>query len=428
VAAHTGFVRCIGIALLACGIPVGSASAATPAAWRIAASPKPITDALGHRWSADKHARGGHLLRARQDFIDRTASPQLYRTSREGVRGYRLPLRRGTYVVTLHMAENAGHRPGQRVFDVTAEGATVAGAVDLAAVAGQRKAWQLVVRVPVTDGALNLGFVARRGRPTVSAVEVRRMSATTAPPAVAWADDFDGPAGAPVADSRWEYYTGVGNPPGWGANELETYTYRPDNVALTGTGNLAIVARPERFTGVDDQTRDYTSGRIGTDGRLSYTHGLLQARIRMPAGKGLWPAFWLVGDNIDQAGWPEAGEIDIAELLGSEANRIYGSVHGPRPSGRSYGINRSVDGPARLDAEFHTYSVLRVPGAIQLALDGRPYAAYTRVDLGLGRRWVFDHPFRLALNVAVGGIWDGSPDKTTQWPATMLVDYVRLWQ
>ncbi|HWI72627.1 MAG TPA: family 16 glycosylhydrolase, partial [Baekduia sp.] len=337
--------------------------------------------------------------------------------------------RPGTYGVVLRFV--AGTR-GARVFDVAAEGATVADDVDPARDAGGRdNAWPLAFRAVVTDGALDLAFTPVRGETTLSAVEVRRLSRSTVPPVTTWADEFDGKAGAPVFDARWDYYVGVGNPPGWGAHELETYTYRPQNVALTGDGLLAITARREHLADKDGLLRDYTSGRIGTDGRFAFTYGLLSARLRLPAGKGIWPAFWLLGDDVDRIGWPAAGEIDVAELMGSTPTKLYGSIHGPRPARRAakpYNINRGTTSSSPLSADFHTYSVLRFGGAVQLLVDGRPYQAYTPADLGPGRPWVYDKPFRIMLNLAVGGVWDGDPDATTAFPATLTADWIRLEQ
>ena len=221
-----------------------------------------------------------------------------------------------------------------------------------------------------------------------------------------------------------------GNLPVGAPTSSKTYTYRPKNVSATGNGALAITAHRESYTGTDGHMREYTSGRIGTDGRFAFTYGLLSARLKLPAGKGIWPAFWLLGDDVDAVGWPAAGEIDIAELMGSAPTRLYGSIHGPRPAPRPskpYNINRTTTS-APLDADFHTYSVLRFRGAIQLLLDGRPFQAYTPEDLGPGRTWVYDKPFRIMLNLAVGGIWDGSPDAMTPFPATLLADWIRLEQ
>jgi beta-glucanase (GH16 family) len=435
IAPHPLLAACVSAcAALACASPAHAGVA--PTHWRVVAAPEAVSDAMGRRWApAGGHARGGRPVALDGGNIGRTASPRLYRVCREGVRALRLPLgRAGTYGVVLHLAEPGGRGsgPGRRVFDVAAEHAPVASGVDVAhAAGGARNGWPLAFRTVVTDGALDVSFRPARGEPVVCAVSVRRLSPSTAPPAVTWADEFGEMPDAPAADARWDYYVGVGRPPGWGARELQTYTYRSENVAQDGAGALAITARRERFADQDGQWRDFTSGRIGTDGRFRFTYGLLSARLQLPAGKGVWPAFWLVGDDVDQVGWPAAGEIDVAELMGSAPTRLYGSVHGPRPAPlqrKSYNINRTFTAPAPLSGGYHVYSVLRMPGAIQLLLDGRPFQAYTPEDLGPGRPWVYDKPFRIMLNLAVGGVWDGDPDATTPFPATLSADWIRLAQ
>lgn len=416
--------------------------AAVPArgttSWRVVAGPDAVRDALGRPWAGAGPAalEGGRLVRRSRGPITRTSSARLYRATREGVRALHLPLNAaGTYAVVLHFAEpRTSVGRGARVFAVAAEGVPVAGDIDVArATGGPGRAWSLAFAATVTDGALDVAFTPVRGQAILSAVEVRRASSSTTPPRATWGDEFDAAAGAPAADPRWDYYVGVGHPPGWGADELQTYTYRTGNVAQTGAGALAITARREAHTGKDGHRRAYTSGRIGTDGRFAFTYGLLSARIRLPAGKGVWPAFWLLGDDVDHAGWPASGEIDVAELMGSAPRRIHGSLHGPLPAprqGKPYNITSvgTAAGGVRLDAGFHTYSVLRLPGVVQLAIDGRPYATHTPADLGPNRPWIYDKPFRLVLNVAVGGVWDGSPNSSTVFPATMLVDWVRLAQ
>lgn len=432
-ALRTLLAALLGAAFLfpALSVPRAGAAAA-PTSWRVVAGEHAVRDALGQRWAADRgRARGGRLVTVARGGVGRTASPRLYRTARVGIRAWRLPLGApGTYAVTLRLMEpgsRARAREGRDVFDIDAEGAPVARAVDVARMVGGRAAWPLVFRVVVTDGTLDLGFRALRGRAVASAVAVRRLSAATAPPAPAWGDEFDDTFDAPAHDDRWDYYVGVGHPAGWGAGELQTYTYRERNVAQDGAGHLAITARRETYTGRDGHRRAFTSGRIGTDGRFAFTYGSLTARLKMPAGKGIWPAFWLLGDDVDRVGWPAAGEIDVAEVAGSDPGRVFGSLHGPRPAGdKAYNINRSWRTPTPVDGDFHDYGVLRLPRAIQITYDGQPTTAYTPEDLGPGRPWVYDRPYRLMLNLAVGGIWDGAPDATTPFPATLLVDWVRL--
>jgi beta-glucanase (GH16 family) len=385
-----------------------------------------LHDALGRTWQADRYAYGGHLER-RAHRVRGTASPQLYRTRRVGVRSYSVPVGRpATYAVTLYLAEDRGALVGARVFDVLAEGVPVALNVDSAAAVAGGTPDHIVFTTPVTDGRLTLRFVAHQGEPQISAIKISTVRRSTAPAAVRWHDEFDGPAGRSPNPARWAFDRGVGASPGWGNDELESYTDRPENAALNGTGSLAITARREPFSGRDGAARDYTSARLKTQKRYWFTYGEAAARILVPAGRGIWPAFWAVGENVYHVGWPAAGEFDIFEILQSDPLSVWGSVHGPGRDGRPYGASRRIQLTQSAAAGFHVYSALWVPGAIQMRLDGARYATYTPEDLGPGRRWVYDHPFHLLLNVAVGGKGSNPPEASTPFPATMLVDWVRV--
>lgn len=240
-----------------------------------------------------------------------------------------------------------------------------------------------------------------------------------------WRDEFDGPDGSRPDESRWAYDLGGG---GWGNQELQTYTSRADN-AVIRDGALVITARAERFTGGDGIAREYTSARLKTRGRFSQTYGRFEARLQVPRGPGLWPAFWMLGVDIDGAGWPQCGEIDIMENIGREPLMAHGTLHGPGYSGAG-GLGTAVpspDGRPFADA-FHVFAVEWEAGEIRWYLDGRQYFSRTPSDLPAGSRWVFDHDFFLLLNVAVGGSWPGSPDATTTFPQEMKVDYVRVYR
>ncbi len=232
-------------------------------------------------------------------------------------------------------------------------------------------------------------------------------------PRVLFADEFTGgpgPVGAP-----WQPQTGGG---GWGNNELQTYTDRTDNVRLDGHGHLAITARY--------QDGLLTSGRVQTLGRLSVTTGLIQARISLPAGRGLHPAFWLLGDDILAAGWPAAGEIDVIETLNDAAD-FHTGIHAPQESvPRGQTIAASGPAPVPLAGHFRTYWVRKSPGRIETGIDDKTLFTVTPSDLAPDARWVFDQPFHLLLNLAVGGDWPGPPDESTPNPSTMLIDWVRV--
>ena len=240
-----------------------------------------------------------------------------------------------------------------------------------------------------------------------------------------WSDEFNGPTGSAVDSTRWSFDLG-GN--GWGNSELETYTSRTANAHLQD-GKLVIDAIKETFTGPDKISRNYTSARLLTKNKFSQAYGRFEARIRIPYGQGIWPAFWLLGENIDTARWPNCGEIDIMENIGKEPSIVHGTFHGPGYSG-SGGVSASYTLPdsQKFSDDFHTFAVEWEPNVIRFYVDGLLYKTRTPADLPAGTSWVFDHPFFIILNVAVGGGWPGNPDATTVFPQQMRVDYVRVYQ
>ena len=239
-----------------------------------------------------------------------------------------------------------------------------------------------------------------------------------------WADEFDGPARNVPDPAKWDYDIG-GN--GWGNNELETYTRRSENAFLDGDGHLIIKVIKETLTGPDGIKRDYTSSRLLTKGKFTQRYGRLEARIKVPFGQGIWPAFWMLGADIDQVGWPSCGEIDIMENVGREPAVNHGSLHGPGYSGGSplTGIYTLPAGQKFAD-DFHTFAIEWEPTAVRFYVDDNLYQTRTPADLS-GKRWAFDHPFFVILNVAVGGNFPGNPDDTTTFPQTMTVDFVRVY-
>ena len=241
-------------------------------------------------------------------------------------------------------------------------------------------------------------------------------------PVITWSDEFDGPDGSLPDPTKWTYDLGGG---GWGNGELESYTARVQNAQIQG-GNLVITARQETYTGADGITCSYTSARLKTLGLFSQAYGRFEARIRIPAGQGLWPAFWMLGSDFPTAGWPGCGEVDIMENIGDQPGTLYGSIHGPGFTGGSLSTATTLPSGALAD-DFHIYAVAWQAGEIDMYLDSTLYATYTPDSLPPGATWVFDQPFFLILNVAVGGGWPGAPDATTVFPQTMLVDYVRVY-
>jgi beta-glucanase (GH16 family) len=239
-----------------------------------------------------------------------------------------------------------------------------------------------------------------------------------------WSDEFDGAAGSPADPATWQAEVG-GH--GWGNEELQYYSDSSENAALDGAGNLAIVVervdpqlRGSRFDGCE-----YSSARLVSKDRVAFSYGLVQARIRLPRGRAIWPAFWMLGQNIDEVGWPHCGEIDVMENFGKDPTVVHGTVHGPGYSGAA-GITASHRADASLADHFHVYAVHREPDRIRWYLDDQLYATVRPDDLR-GHQWVFDHEFFLLLNVAVGGTFSVSPDPSTAFPQAMLVDYVRVY-
>ncbi len=238
-----------------------------------------------------------------------------------------------------------------------------------------------------------------------------------------WSDDFSGPDGSSPDPSKWAFDVGGG---GWGNQELETYTSRTQNAQIQG-GNLVITAIKEDYTGTDGIARNYTSARLKTKSKFSQQYGKFEARIKIPTGQGIWAAFWMLGNNIDTAQWPTCGEIDIMENVGNEAYTVHGSLHGPQYSGANpLTSSYSVTG-AKLSDDFHVYAVEWEPKVVRFYVDGNLYSTRTPADIPSGATWVYDHPFFLLMNVAVGGAWPGSPDATTVFPQSMVVDYVKVY-
>ncbi|MGH3855802.1 MAG: glycoside hydrolase family 16 protein [Pseudonocardiaceae bacterium] len=236
-------------------------------------------------------------------------------------------------------------------------------------------------------------------------------------------DEFDGPAGSAPNPLRWLHDVGG---TGWGNHELEYYTEGKANTHLDGQGQLVIAAHRNR-SGLSCWygTCAYTSGKLTTRqpqlAMFSQGYGHFEARIKAPTGQGLWPAFWLVGEDITYAGTRKAGEIDVMEILGDKPGQVEQHAHGP---GLDFGGPFTL--PSRQSAaDWHTYAVDWTPARINWLVDGRVTQSMTKKQAGTG--WVFNHPFYILLNLAVGGDWPGNPNGTTKFPATMLVDYVRVY-
>ena len=234
-----------------------------------------------------------------------------------------------------------------------------------------------------------------------------------------WSDDFDGVAGEKPDPTKWTYDIGRGQD-GWGNQELQYYTDRPQNAQLDGNGNLVITARSESFSGAQ-----FTSARLKTQGIFTTKYGRIEARLITPYGPGLWPAFWMLGANIEEVNWPLCGEIDIMELRGQEPNLIHGSIHGPGYSGGQAITKTFALDNGRFDQNFHVFAVEWFEDRLDFFVDD---FLYQRIDRSQVGNWVFDQEFFLILNVAVGGTFLGFPTTETPFPQTMTVDYVKVFQ
>ncbi|MFD5896748.1 MULTISPECIES: family 16 glycosylhydrolase [unclassified Streptomyces] len=254
--------------------------------------------------------------------------------------------------------------------------------------------------------------------------EPRTAAASAAPMAVTFDENFDGPAGSAVNGSRWQIETGdnVNN------HERQYYTAGNNNAALDGQGNLVITARknnPGNYQCWYGRC-EYTSARLNTAGKFTAQYGRVEARMKIPRGQGMWPAFWMLGNNMGQVGWPNSGEIDIMENVGFEPGTVHGTLHGPGYSGSGgIGAGYSLPGGQAFADAFHTFAIDWSPNSIRWSVDGNVFQTRTPADLG-GREWVFNKPFFLILNLAVGGYWPGDPNSSTPFPSTLTVDYVRV--
>ncbi len=232
-----------------------------------------------------------------------------------------------------------------------------------------------------------------------------------------WSDEFNGTAGSLPDNKKWTFDLGNGDN-GWGNQELLSYTNSTNNVSLDGNGNLVITARKNGNA--------FSSARVKTQGLFSHAYGKIEARIKTPYGPGIWPAFWMLGDNVNTVTWPQCGEIDIMELKGHIPNVVYGTLHGPGYSGgnaktKAYGLQN-----ARFDQDFHVFGVEWQENQIDFFVDGYLYHRVKSSDVS--GEWVYNHPFFLILNVAVGGNFVGFPTDSTSFPQSMYIDYVRVYK
>lgn len=240
-------------------------------------------------------------------------------------------------------------------------------------------------------------------------------------PRLIFHSEFNGPARGLPNPHKWRVIVGSGS-----NQELEYYTSARGNVTLNGRGDLAITARRQSHT-AGNQTWPYTSGKLDTLGRFQFRYGKIEARIKFPAGAGLWPAFYMLGTNYPRVGWPDSGELDPMEFQGQRPTRLVATVHGPTAQNTNWQVNKFAYSTSSFGNRFHVYGMNWTPNKLVFTLDGKPYGTVTPGDMKPGDRWVFNRPFFLLMGIAVGGYWVGTPTSSTRFPATMLVDWVRVY-
>jgi len=249
--------------------------------------------------------------------------------------------------------------------------------------------------------------------------------AGAATPALVWHDEFNEAVGSGPDPMKWAYDIGVGNPAGWGNNELETYT--------SSRSNSVIVADPGATDGkalaiiAVSSGGSYTSARLNTQTTYSFQYGRLEARARLPSGAGLWPAFWTLGSNITTLGWPACGEIDVMEWIGSQPAQVDGSLHATGYTGAGLTASSVLPGGATYSDAYHVFAVDWYPSEIVFSVDGVVYEDQKEAALPAGYQWPFVQPFFILLNLAVGGNFPGPPNSATTFPQSYLVDYVRVY-
>jgi beta-glucanase (GH16 family) len=236
-----------------------------------------------------------------------------------------------------------------------------------------------------------------------------------------WSDEFDGTA---LNTANWSNQNGDGCPNlcGWGNNELEYYTDRSENIFFQD-GKMIIEARKENFGG-----KQYTSSKIVSAGKRAFKFGRIDIRAKLPKGKGIWPALWLLPQENIFGGWPKSGELDLMELVGHEPNKTYGTIHyGPGPGSTQISRGYTLPGTATFNDEFHVFSLEWKQDQIKWLVDGNVFSTVNKADFGT-INYPFNEQFYFIINLAVGGNWPGNPDANTTFPQWLMVDYIRVYQ
>lgn len=336
---------------------------------------------------------------------------------------YTVTLEADTYTVSSRVASDVGG--GQ--FTIDLNGSEIVGTQNVDYTGGWQSwttltswpidlpAGQHTVRVNVQSGDFNLNWI--RFTPEDDSGNPEEQ--------LVWNDEFD-----TINTNNWTFETGG---EGWGNEELQYYT-GGDNAyiqydAQAGSNVVVLEARQENPQGYNCWYGycEYTSTRMITRNKQEFTYGRIEARIKLPQTQGIWPAFWMLGNDLGSVNWPQSGEIDIMEHVGYEPNLTHGALHGPGYSGNTP-ISGTHDLGERADANYHVYAVEWDEDSVDWYVDDVNFYSITRAEVEQYGEWVYDHPFFLLLNVAVGGTWPGEPDASSSFPQRMYVDYVRVYQ
>ncbi|MCW5860232.1 MAG: family 16 glycosylhydrolase, partial [Caldilineales bacterium] len=331
------------------------------------------------------------------------------------------------------MAGDAAARPGQDAYEgvLSGEFDTTAAPASFARTFTQPQDWS------AHDGLSFWYYGAGNGERVTVELQDNVAASTGETPAtdwvMVWSDEFDGPAGTPPNPNKWTHQIGDGTMygiPGWGNGEFQFYSDDPANASNDGAGNL-ILSLQETADGDARQCWygpcDYTSARLISAQKNEFEYGRIEARALVPPGPaGLWPAFWMLGTNIDEVGWPQSGEIDIMEYVSKFPNDVFGTIHGPGYSGGS-GFGATLNLPGGVAGNYHTFAVEWGPDEIHWFVDGVNYHNATPADVA-PHEWVYNHPFYLILNLAIGGNFGGPIAEGMTFPQNLAVDYVRVYQ
>lgn len=285
--------------------------------------------------------------------------------------------------------------------------------------------WTTVSRtVNLNAGTYNLGVFAQTSDWNFNWIEITANNTNPGRPLV-FADEFNN-----INTANWTFETGGG---GWGNNERQYYTGGQNAYVQydTQAGSNVLVLEARRDNPANYNCWygrcEYTSTRMISRDKKTFTHGRVEARLKLPQTQGIWPAFWMLGNNIGSVGWPNCGEIDIMEHVGYEPTTTHGALHGPGYSGNTPFMGTHNLGEY-VDVNYHVYAVEWDANGIRWFRDNIQFYSVTRAQVQGYGNWVFDSPFFLLLNVAVGGNWPGSPDAGSVFPQRMYVDYVRVYQ